>query len=93
VRGGSSFVHQPLTTTPDFPHRLAFLHPPRNTRMGDSELTLEETNKLRVSIGLAPLGEAAPLAEGEEPVLDADQVAEANYAKRREEDEKDAETK
>lgn len=62
--------------------------------MGDSELTLEETNKVRISLGLQPLADpSAPLAEGEEPELDADQEAEANYARRREADEKAAETK
>jgi hypothetical protein len=62
--------------------------------MGDVELTLEETNKLRLSLGLKPLADpAAPLAEGEEPELDPEQVAEANYTRRREEDAKAAETK
>lgn len=62
--------------------------------MGDVELTLEETNKLRLSLGLKPLADpAAPLADGEEPELDPEQVAEDNYTRRREEDAKAAETK
>ncbi|CED82029.1 U4/U6.U5 snRNP associated protein [Phaffia rhodozyma] len=59
----------------------------------DSELSLEETNKLRISLGLAPLGEGPATNEEGEVVLDKEQEAEANYQKRREEDTKAAETK
>lgn len=59
----------------------------------DSEISLEETNKLRVSLGLAPLGEGPATNEAGEVVLDKDQEAEENYQKKREEDAKAAETK
>lgn len=59
----------------------------------ESAISLEETNKVRVSLGLRPLGEAAPTAEGEEPVIDKDKEAEQNWERRMEEDRKKAETK
>jgi U4/U6.U5 tri-snRNP-associated protein 1 len=52
--------------------------------MNQDSLTLEETNKVRESLGLAPIGGAV---EGS-PEPDEDEVAEANYAKRREEESK-----
>jgi U4/U6.U5 tri-snRNP-associated protein 1 len=51
------------------------------TTQGD--LTLEETNKVRISLGLKPIGVEA--AEGEEPPIDTDAIAEDNYAARRDE--------
>ena len=51
--------------------------------MNQDSLTLEETNKVRVSLGLAPIG--GPVLEGEDAPVDADAVAEANYAQRRQE--------
>jgi U4/U6.U5 tri-snRNP-associated protein 1 len=48
--------------------------------MNQDSLTLEETNKVRASLGLAPIGGEV---EGT-PEPDEDEVAEANYAKRRE---------
>ena len=45
--------------------------------------TLEEVNALRIAAGLAPIG--GDLAEGEEPPVDEDEAAEANYAQRRDE--------
>lgn len=44
---------------------------------------MEETNKVRISLGLKPIGEA--LAEGEEAPVDTDLLAEDNYAERRKE--------
>ncbi len=49
--------------------------------VNQESLTLEETNKVRISLGLAPIGVA--LAEGEEGPVDEDAVAEANFAERR----------
>ncbi len=43
---------------------------------------MEETNRLRVAAGLAPI---ADLVEGEEQPIDEDEAAEVNYAQRREE--------
>ncbi|WVO14290.1 hypothetical protein L204_101922 [Cryptococcus depauperatus] len=54
-------------------------------------LSLEETNKVRVSLGLAPIG-AAP-AEGEEVPEDKDAIAEENYAKRRQDMKREKEEK
>lgn len=52
-------------------------------------LTLEETNKVRVSLGLAPIG-----GDDDGPVEpDEDEVAEANYAQRRENEKKEKEAK
>ncbi|WVR07742.1 hypothetical protein IAU60_004785 [Kwoniella sp. DSM 27419] len=51
--------------------------------MNQETLTIEEANKVRKSLGLAPIG-AAP-AEGEEVQPDETSLAEANYAQRREE--------
>jgi U4/U6.U5 tri-snRNP-associated protein 1 len=42
---------------------------------------MEETNKVRISLGLKPIGEAA--AEGEDAPVDTDLLAEENYAQRR----------
>ncbi|KAK8853158.1 hypothetical protein IAR55_003859 [Kwoniella newhampshirensis] len=52
------------------------------TSINQDSLTLEETNKVRISLGLTPIG-AAP-AEGEDVPIDKDAEAEANYAQRRE---------
>jgi U4/U6.U5 tri-snRNP-associated protein 1 len=49
--------------------------------MNQDSLTIEETNKVRISLGLAPIG--GPLAEGEEAPPDLDAVAEANFAERK----------
>ena len=54
-----------------------------NMSMNQESLTVEETNKVRVSLGLAPIG--GPVPEGEDAPVDADAVAEANYAQRRDE--------
>ncbi|KAL7409272.1 SART-1 protein [Mrakia frigida] len=59
----------------------------------ESSISLEETNRVRVSLGLRPLGEAAPTVEGEEPEVDKDKEAEDNWERRKEEDRKAAETK
>jgi U4/U6.U5 tri-snRNP-associated protein 1 len=52
--------------------------------MNADSLTLEETNKVRASLGLAPIGGET---EGT-PEPDEDEIAEANYAKRREAEQK-----
>lgn len=49
--------------------------------MNSDSLTMEETNRVRVSLGLKPIGEA--VAEGEEAPVDTDLLAEDNYAQRR----------
>lgn len=54
--------------------------------MNQDSLTLEETNKVRLSLGLAPIG--GEVADGEEVPVDEDEAAEANYAQRREETKK-----
>ena len=51
--------------------------------MNQESLTLEETNKVRVSLGLAPIG--ADVGDDEEVPVDSDIIAEANYAQRRDE--------
>jgi len=54
--------------------------------MNADSLTLEETNKVRASLGLAPIGGDT---EGQgTPEPDEDEIAEANYAKRREVEQK-----
>lgn len=53
------------------------------TKVNQGDLTLEETNKVRISLGLKPIG--AETAEGEEPPVDTDAIAEDNYAARRDE--------
>jgi U4/U6.U5 tri-snRNP-associated protein 1 len=60
----------------------------------ESAVSLEETNRIRIELGLRPLGEAAgPTADGEEPPVDKDKEAEENWTRRREEEAKAAETK
>ena len=55
-------------------------------------LSLEETNKIRVSLGLKPI--ADPAASSSTPAaLEGDALAEANYAKRREAEQKEKEAK
>ena len=44
--------------------------------------SLEETNRLRVAAGLAPIGGGA---ENDEPEVDEDDLAEANFSQRRDE--------
>ncbi|KAK4685834.1 U4/U6.U5 tri-snRNP-associated protein 1, partial [Tremellales sp. Uapishka_1] len=51
-------------------------------------LTLEETNKVRISLGLAPIGVAV---EGEDVPVDEDAAAEANFEQRRQEMKKERE--
>lgn len=52
--------------------------------MNQESLTLEETNKVRASLGLAPIG-----GDDDGPVEpDEDEVAEANYAARRADEKK-----
>ncbi|ORX40646.1 SART-1 protein [Kockovaella imperatae] len=51
--------------------------------MNQEGLTLEETNKMRIKLGLKPIG--AEAEDGEEPPVDEDEVAEANFAQRKQE--------
>ena len=53
----------------------------------EESISLEETNKIRVSLGLKPL------ADDSAPADDKEKQAETNYTKRREEDAKQRETK
>ncbi|KLT45793.1 SART-1 protein [Cutaneotrichosporon oleaginosum] len=46
-------------------------------------LTLEETNKVRISLGLKPIGAADDAGSDGEPVEDRDAIAEENFAQRR----------
>jgi U4/U6.U5 tri-snRNP-associated protein 1 len=50
-------------------------------------ISLEETNKIRLSLGLKPLTEGAPAVD------DKEKEAERNYTKRREQEAKARETK
>ena len=53
----------------------------------ESSISLEETNKIRISLGLKPL------TDDKAPAEDKEKTAEDNYAKRREQEAKDRETK
>lgn len=53
----------------------------------ESSISLEETNKIRISLGLKPLIDDKAKANSKE------QEAENNYAKRQEQEAKDRETK
>lgn len=53
----------------------------------EESISLEETNKIRISLGLKPLTEDA------EPEHDADKQAEQNYAHQREREAKERESK
>jgi U4/U6.U5 tri-snRNP-associated protein 1 len=50
--------------------------------VNQDSLDLDETNKLRISMGLAPIGAEVLDADGE-VIPDEDDVAEANFAERR----------
>jgi len=54
------------------------------TSVNQDSLTLEETNKVRISLGLKPIG-ADDGADGEDAPVDLDAVAEANFEERRQE--------
>lgn len=53
----------------------------------EESISLEETNKIRISLGLKPL------TDDKEPVNDKEKQAEDNYAKQREREAKEKETK
>ena len=53
----------------------------------EESISLEETNKIRISLGLKPL------TDDSAPANDKEKQAEDNYAKRREEETKQRETK
>lgn len=56
--------------------------------MADAEsISLEETNKIRISLGLKPL------TDDKAPANSTEKTAEENYAKRREQERKEKETK
>ena len=57
--------------------------------MPDESISLEETNKIRVSLGLKPLGEKKTT----EKTVTKEEEAENNYAKQREQEAKDRELK
>jgi hypothetical protein len=52
----------------------------------EESISLEETNKIRISLGLKPL------TDDKAPVLDSEKIAEDNYAKLREQETKKRET-
>jgi U4/U6.U5 tri-snRNP-associated protein 1 len=53
----------------------------------EESISLEETNKIRISLGLKPL------TDDKAPANDPDKQAEENYRKTREREAKDQETK
>jgi U4/U6.U5 tri-snRNP-associated protein 1 len=53
----------------------------------EESISLEETNKIRISLGLKPL------TDDSAPAVDKDKEAEDNYTKRREQEAKDREAK
>ncbi len=53
----------------------------------EESISLEETNKIRISLGLKPL------TDDSAPVDDKEKQAEANYVKRREAEAKDRDTR
>jgi U4/U6.U5 tri-snRNP-associated protein 1 len=53
----------------------------------EESISLEETNKIRISLGLKPL------TDDSAPADDKDKQAEDNYARRREQEAKDLESK
>ncbi|POY74859.1 hypothetical protein BMF94_2132 [Rhodotorula taiwanensis] len=56
-------------------------------------LSLEETNKIRVSLGLKPIADPAAASSGPPAALEGEALAEDNYAKRRAEEQKAKEAK
>ena len=59
--------------------------------MPEESISLEETNKIRISLGLKPLG-GGGTSKPTKKVTD-EQKAEKNYAKKREQETKDREAK
>ncbi len=53
----------------------------------EESISLEETNKIRISLGLKPL------TDDKEPASDGDQQAESNYARVREQEAKERDAK
>ncbi len=53
----------------------------------EESISLEETNKIRISLGLKPL------TDDKGPATDTEKLAEDNYAKQRERETKDREAK
>ena len=53
----------------------------------EESISLEETNKIRISLGLKPL------TDDKAPATDKEKEAEDNYAKQREKETKERETK
>lgn len=56
-------------------------------------LSLEETNKIRVSLGLKPIADPAAASSGPPAALEGEALAEDNYAKRRAEEQNAKEAK
>ena len=56
--------------------------------MPDESISLEETNKIRISLGLKPLGD-----DKTSKTVTKEQEAENNYAKKRQQEAKDRELK
>lgn len=54
-------------------------------KVNQGDLTLEETNKVRISLGLKPIGGDAAEGGDEDAPVDTDAIAEDNYAERRDE--------
>lgn len=74
-------------TSPSIIHTLHFLCLTPAIMSMEESISLEETNKIRIGLGLKPL------TDDKEPALDADKAAEDNYAKLREKEAKERETK
>lgn len=58
-----------------------------HTMSMEQSISLEETNKIRISLGLKPL------TEGVAPADDADKKAEDNYARQRDRETKERQSK
>lgn len=56
-----------------------------DVQMNADSLTLDETNRVRISLGLKPIGETDGAEGGEDAPVDTDLLAEENYAQRRRE--------
>lgn len=69
---------------------------PNPTGQWKESLSLEETNKVRISLGLKPLKDPNPANSGptdEERILEGDELAEHNFRKRKEEERRKVEEK
>lgn len=71
--------------------RLWLLSVSSYTNMPDESISLEETNKIRISLGLKPLG--GDKTDQTTKTVSKEEEAENNYAKKLEEEAKDREIK